>query len=222
MHMEAHAAVAWLLSTLSPQSDRRLRNCCVAAAVLPDIDAINYLWGHESYARWHHTYGHNIFYGLLIVLFCVWLHRHRSWSRRGLVALLVALSFASHLVTDAYFTRYPVYYLWPLNRWEFLFDGGFRLSASINRYLVYGGAVMAIVVAVFKQVTPLDIFWPRLDRIVLNAFRRRDDSCSYCKEPCNNCCSHCEASVCLRDGRVNGRFYISCPACQQSRKESCG
>jgi len=48
VHLEAHAGLGWAVGVLAPGSDRRLRNCCVAAAVLPDVDAVAYLWGPEA------------------------------------------------------------------------------------------------------------------------------------------------------------------------------
>lgn len=126
---------------------------------------------------------------------------------------MVALTFASHLLTDAYFTRYPVYLWWPLNRIPYSFAGGVWLGAPINTALVYGALVLAVVLAVARGVTPLDVFWPRLDRIVRNAFRAKPLACATCEAACNERCDGCEQPTCLRHGRIGWGFRIACPAC---------
>ena len=68
MHLEAHAGLGWAIGVLAPGSDRRLRNWCVSAAVLPDVDALTYVLGDVAYGRWHHTFGHNVFLGALFAL----------------------------------------------------------------------------------------------------------------------------------------------------------
>lgn len=65
MRLESHFALGWIAGAAPSESDRLLRSCCVAAAVLPDIDGITALGGAEMFNRWHHTFGHNIFLGLL-------------------------------------------------------------------------------------------------------------------------------------------------------------
>ena len=43
MYGQAHAGLGWVIGTLAPHSDRRLRVWCTAAAILPDIDALTAL-----------------------------------------------------------------------------------------------------------------------------------------------------------------------------------
>lgn len=213
MHLEAHAGVGWLVGVLAPGSDRRLRACCVAATVIPDIDAAPYLHSYDAYARWHHTFGHNIWVGVLLAAVAAWLHRDQPWKRRGLIAGLVGVCFTSHLLTDAWFTRYDVYLFWPLNRYGLLFEGGVGLVAPINGYLVYASMVMAVGLAFWKRVTPLDLFWPRLDRIVINAISKRDLSCGTCETSCNDRCDTCQTPTCLKHGKIRWSFWIQCPSC---------
>ena len=52
MHLEAHAALGWMIGN-TMENSRRIRNWCVTAAILPDIDAIPYVFGPEAYGRWH-------------------------------------------------------------------------------------------------------------------------------------------------------------------------
>jgi hypothetical protein len=97
VHLEAHAGLGWLVGVATPASDHRLRNWCLAASVLPDVDAVTYLWGPEAYGRYHHTFGHNVFLGAALAGLAGWHHRDRPVARRALAGALVALCFALHL-----------------------------------------------------------------------------------------------------------------------------
>ncbi|MFC1706094.1 ABC transporter permease [Planctomycetota bacterium] len=90
MHLEAHAGLGWILGTVPRGSDRRLRNSCVVAAIIADVDAVALLWGREAYDRWHHTFGHNIFLGLLVVGAGCGVRAPHGWSG-GMTTLLQTL-----------------------------------------------------------------------------------------------------------------------------------
>ena|SRR6185369_11507465 len=70
MHFEPHAVLGWTLGNVAG-ADRALRKWCVIGAILPDVDAIPFVFGAEAYGRWHHTFGHN-----------VWLWAFRPCCRR--------------------------------------------------------------------------------------------------------------------------------------------
>lgn len=213
MHLEAHAGLGWLLGVVAPSSDRRLRAWCVAAAVLPDIDTAAYLFGDVAYGNYHHTFGHNVYLGGACVALAAWSHRGRGLGRVLLAAALVALSFASHLLADMKLSAYPVHLFWPLSRRGYEFSLNLGLAAPINTWLVYASIALAVLLAAAKGVSPLDLLSPKLDRIVLNTFRRKGLSCSTCGRACNERCDGCGASTCLRHGRVRGWFRVSCRAC---------
>src|SRR4051794_4727197 len=89
---------------------RKLVLYCILGAVLPDIDAIPYLFGVEYYDRFHHTFGHNVFLWILFAGFVTW--KFRSFS----AFLLSTVCFGSHLLTDYFLSGWPIYFLWPLTR----------------------------------------------------------------------------------------------------------
>lgn len=217
MHLEAHAGLGWLIGCLVPGSDRRLRAWCVGAAVLPDVDAVTYLLGEQAYATWHHTFGHNLFLGVLLGL-AAGLHgaRGRDARRGALVGACAAACFATHLLTDMRLSAYPVHLFWPTGWGDARgqeFTPNWGLGHPLNTALVYASAGVAALLAPWRGVTPLELLSPRLDRIVLAAFRRRPLRCAACARATNLPCDRCQAPVCLRHGRVDLRFRIACPAC---------
>jgi len=100
MYGQTHAGLGWVIGVVPRATDRRLRIWCVAAALLPDVDAGAMLFGRDAYVRWHHKPGHNVFLGILCVLAAAVHFRSRPWRERCLAVLLVAVCFASHLLTD--------------------------------------------------------------------------------------------------------------------------
>lgn len=118
MYGQTHAGLGWVIGVLPSASDRRLRAWCVAAALLPDLDAGAMIFGMDAYVRRHHKPGR-------------------------------------------------------------------------------GDSLLA----------------PPLDRIFLNAFRKKPWSCATCGKPCNNECDACAKPACSKHGRINWRFRMTCPAC---------
>ena len=209
MHLQAHAGLGWLIGASAPGADRRLRNWCVAAAVLPDVDGVTYLFGPEAFGRWHHTVGHNVFAGVLCVLAAAWHVR----GNRLYAGFLTAIAFLSHLVTDQVFTEWPVYPLWPFSYHPLPLDNRYALGHPINTWIVIGSLVIIPLIALWRKVTPLDVLSPSLDRAVINTFRAKTLACATCAAPCGNRCEKCEAPLCGRHARIDRRLRLVCSAC---------
>jgi len=84
MHLECHAALGWLIANAGG-GERPVRNYVVISAILPDIDALPYLFGPDYYAVYHHTFGHNIF---LWLLWSAWGVKRFHSRRAGLLGLM--------------------------------------------------------------------------------------------------------------------------------------
>jgi hypothetical protein len=161
----------------------------------------------------HHTFGHNVFLGALCVAAAAWHHRRASTARAILAPLLVGVCFASHLLADMKFSGWDVRPMWPVSQWEVHFNPNLQLAHPINYWLVYGFVGLALLLPMYRAVTPLDLLSARLDRMALNLFRRRTLVCAACGRPCNDRCDGCGSAVCLRHGALNWRFRVRCPAC---------
>ena len=213
MYGQTHAGLGWVMGLLPPSSDRRLRAWCVAAAVLPDIDAGAMLFGIDAYARWHHKPGHNIFLGMLCGAAAFVHFQARPLRQRLMATGLVALAFASHLLTDMKLSGWEVYLLWPFSERGYGFQPILALGHPINAWLAGIFMTLPWLLAFWKPVTPLELISPRLDRIFLNAFRRKPWACSVCGSSCNTRCDRCEKPACMKHARINWRFQVACPAC---------
>jgi hypothetical protein len=207
VHLEAHAALGWMIGNVA-QADHKLRKWCVIGAILPDIDAIPYVFGAEAYARWHHTFGHNVFLWLLFTAFVT----YRCRSVRAFI--LSFLSFGSHLLTDAQLSGWKLYLFWPLSREGYLFPHAVGLEAPINTFLVYASFGVVLVLALIYRRTPIDLFAPKLDQLLIASFRRKLNTCAICLRRCNQTCSRCQRTICFRHATVARSMRVVCVECQ--------
>ena len=207
MHLEPHATLGWAIGNIG-RANRGLRNWCVVGAILPDFDAVSYLFGAQSYGQWHHTFGHNIFLWVLFVG-CV-TFRYRS----GRAAILSFLAFGSHLLSDAALSGWPLYLLWPISRQGFIFPHAVGLESPINTWLVYLSFVAVILLAIRYKRTPVDIFSPKLDQVLVMFFRSKTMACAFCDKKCNQRCIHCEQPICAKHSILTTGINFKCPNCQ--------
>ena len=207
MLIQSHAAFGWAVGVLCPGADRRLRGWCVAASALPDLDAATYLFGVTAYKDWHHVLGHNVLLGVLIGL-AAGLHA-RGWK----TGLLAGLCFGAHLLCDMKLSDWGVALAWPFSRHIYELHPNYGIGASINLWLVALAHVVVVPLAMIRGVTPFDLLSPRLDRFVMNLFRRRTSDCATCARRCNNACDGCGRPVCLGHGRLGRGFRLRCPVC---------
>ena len=152
-------------------------------------------------------------WGMLCVLAAAVHFRSRPWRERCLAVLLVAVCFASHLLTDMKLSGWEVYLFWPFGERGYGFQPIFALGHPLNTWLVWLFMILPWVIAIWKPVTPLEIISPRLDRIFLSAFRKKPWSCATCQKACNSVCDTCARPACSRHGRISWRFRITCPSC---------
>jgi hypothetical protein len=216
MYGQAHAGLGWIIGAVAPGADRRLRAWCLGAALLPDADAAAMLFGIDAYNRWHHKPGHNVFLGLI----CVFVAAAHFWKyplrQRLTAAVLVGVCFASHLLTDMKLSGWQVFVLWPYSDRPFAFEPNYSLGAPVNTVLVYVLMTVPFVLALWRPATPLELISPRLDRLVMNAFRKKTAECASCRTACNNVCDGCGRPACMKHGRIDWRFRLTCPACVTS------
>ena len=211
MHLECHATLGWVLANVFAKN-RPERNFVVLASVLPDIDALPYLFGPYYYGLYHHTFGHNIFLGIALALY--------GWRKYGpQTGLAGAASFASHIVTDAYLSNWQLYLLWPISRRGYLPDHSLDLASPVNTWLLYSVPIFVILVAAIWKRTPLEWIHPRLDSLFLSFFRSKAGSCAVCHSGANQICDQCAKSICPKHLNVSMGWRIRCPECRSASRK---
>lgn len=209
MHLECHAVLGWLIANAG-SNERQVRNYVVIGSILPDIDAIPYVFGAYYYGLYHHTFGHNVF---LWLIWSIWgVRRFRSWK----AGLLGFLAFGSHLLTDAFLSNWQLYLFWPVSRKGFLPANSLELSSPVNTYLLYSTPLWLIAAALIWKRTPLEWISPRLDHLFLSFFRGKRLKCSACGRNANLECEVCRKPICPRHLHVISRWQTRCPTCRQT------
>jgi hypothetical protein len=213
MHLECHAALGWIIANVGARAgdDRRLRNYTVISAILPDIDALPYLFGPYYYGLYHHTFGHNIF---LWLLWSAWgVKRFRSWC----AGLLGFIAFGSHLLTDAFLSNWFLYLFWPFSRKDFLPAHSLELSSPVNTWLLYSTPLWLVIAALIWKRTPLEWISPKLDHLFISFFRRKNARCYVCERGANLECAACHRPICPRHLQVISKWEIRCPNCRKEK-----
>jgi hypothetical protein len=187
-----------------------LRNYCILGAVLPDIDAVNIVFGSSAYVHYHHTFGHNLFtwalFTSVVTLHC------RSWK----ALLLSFLTFGAHLLADAKLSAWKLYLFWPFSMKGYVLPHSIGLESPINTHLVYYSfALVALLAFVYKR-TPIDIFAPKLDQLLLSLIKKKNLRCSICNKGANQICAKCGKPVCGRHTTVTREISILCPNCRNT------
>jgi hypothetical protein len=209
MHLEAHAMLGWVLGNL-PGGNPQIRRYCTLGAVLPDLDGIGFFLSSTAYDRFHHTFGHNVFALGLFAALMAW--RCRSWWALA----LGALSFGSHLLTDAGLSGWPVYLLYPFSGQAFSLPHGVGLAHPVNIQLIYAGYVALLGVAILCRRTPIELVSPKLDRLVVAVWSPRPRVCHQCGRGSNLACTACGRPTCLRHTRLRGIVDVVCEECTRS------
>lgn len=207
MHLECHAMLGWVIGNLF-SVDRKQRNYAVIGAVLPDIDAIPYVFGDYYYGLYHHTFGHNVF--LWVAFSWFGLKYFRTWK----AAWLGFAAFGSHIVTDAYMSAWYLYLFWPVSHQGFLPKHSLELRSPVNTWLLYTIPLQVAVAAWLWKRTPLEWISPKLDTLFLSFFQRKTDACSDCGHPANVACEQCGKAICPRHVNVRKGWRLICPSCR--------
>ena len=191
-----------------------MRRWATIAALLPDIDGLPVVFGAQYYGEFHHTFGHNVF--LWAGVSALAAHRLRSLK----AGLVVFVCFGSHLLADAYFSGLNLYPLWPVSWWACAVKGGYSLFDPINTQLGYVGLGLVFLLTLVYRRTPVELFSPRLDHLLVSTFSRRTLRCRTCERKTNQHCAGCGGAVCWRHAAVTRSFQVSCPACAASARRT--
>lgn len=163
-----HGELGWLIAQrLRARRDRVL---VAVAGVAPDLDGLTLLGGEELYGEYHHVLFHGIPGALLTMGVCMALARQRLAT--GLLALA---AFHLHLVCDLAGSGpgWPIFYFWPFSRVEWMWSGQWDLASWQNSTIGLAVTLAALACALRWRRTPVELFSPRWDTLVVATLRHR-------------------------------------------------
>lgn len=164
-----HALTGWVVA--QPMKSKKDRLIVTIAAVIPDIDGLTLLAGVESYQKYHHTFGHNIFVGLLISSLCLVLTKEKIK-----LSFLTFIAFHTHLICDLLGSGvdWGIYYFWPLSHMEFTSLPPFQweLDSWQNFTVTFLLIIASINIGVKQGRTIFEVFSTQLNETVVSVFRK--------------------------------------------------
>ena len=175
-----HFLAGWMVANTA-KLNRRERLLVALAGVVPDIDGIGVVWDlvsgngkFEFYQRYHHVFGHNIFFGLLVAASGLLLG-----TRKQLVAALLFVSFNLHLIGDVAGSRgqgddfWTIPYFWPLSTTSYSWSGQWPLNGWQNFAIT--GVLLALMFywAWQRGYSPIETLFPKADRAFVQTIRNR-------------------------------------------------
>ena len=184
MNIVTHLLVGWNTAAGSGATGRDLALVAWAGAA-PDLDGVGWAmdWaaarlGHSdtTFYAIHHVYGHGLPAALaisgLVAAFAV--HKRRA-------ALLAFLTVHLHLLCDVLGSRgldprdlWPVSYLQPFSdAWRITWRGQWPVSGWQNTVVTAACLALAVVMGIWRGVTPVGLFSARADREVVRTLRAR-------------------------------------------------
>ena len=214
MNTEAHLALGWILAHAGGPETRRFRQLVVFSALASDLDVLAMVGGIQSYARYHHAIGHNVFFSIMITGLCVLLFCHKPWK----MVLFSQLGFYSHYLGDYFFTRFPIQFFWPVSYRAFIYSYRIGLDHPINLVFGYASFLVIIAIAVRWKRTPIELVSPALDQRIVNLFRKRSMVCHQCGKGASETCDVCHRPTCMRHGKITRGFGVRCIECAETAK----
>ncbi len=217
MNTGAHLQFGWLIAHARPLS-RTERAVITLAAIAPDLDGLTILAGPTSaiFYDYHHILFHNLLSGLVYTAAVA-----AFFSRRLLVLLLCALSFAAHLLVDYVTAPWAMAPFWPLSK--VYVNLGSRLPEWVLQYAFqFAGMILITACTAWLYLryrrTPLEVISPRLDALIMNyvALPWREH-CAECSARAHFRCARCAKPVCARHWRPRA-LSGTCAACAAQQR----
>ncbi len=170
MHIPIHIMSGWCIGNLPPLTPRS-RFFCMVAATICDVDGISYLFGQQAWWDYHHTFGHNLAFGVIVAVVLALLSR----TAMLLHFVLYLALFHLHLLMDYYGSGigWGIAYFWPFRRGQYVNPHAWAFYSWQNISVAAVLLIWTIAIARLCRRTPLEWVMPNLDRQLLELRKRR-------------------------------------------------
>ncbi|GEM_PF-2053613 len=216
-----HIQWGWLVGNVG-QFDRRERRILMLASAAPDLDGI-FIWNRELFEKMHHTFGHNLFFGVIVG------GAMAAFAAKGRRAKMFLWSYA--MVLLALFIdfitapEWPLRFFWPISKDAYYLTTMLHISSEAlpawNFALV---KVLQLTLMVFLlgctvyfymkyRRTFLELISWRLDRFLTDfailPFRYRCDFPD-CRNRAHYECEDTGSVRCIKHCTINRNLSVSC------------
>ena len=160
MYIQAHVLSGWIAGNYLKLNARE-RFLCMVAAGIPDVDGLGILVSQDAYDDYHHVLGHNLLFGLIVVLILTSFSSHKKKSFLIYLAL-----FHLHILMDLFGSGelWTISYFWPFSNYALYSEFNWALYSWQNMIVNAFVVIWTVVLIVSKKRTPLEYLMPELDK----------------------------------------------------------
>ena len=187
MNPVTHGLLSWLVACGLPNSCKRDRALITVAGLAPDLDGFGLVTefftrnsAHPNlwWTNYHHALCHNLATCCVIVLLAIPFAR-----RRGMVALLMFVTFHVHLLCDVVGAKGPDGEHWPIPYFapfsdavQWTWEHQWALNGWPNIVITVAAMAATFFLAWKRGYSPLEMVSLRADAAVVDTLRRRFSS----------------------------------------------
>lgn len=128
------------------------------AAEIPDLDGLGLIVSDEYFYRYHHVYGHNIFFGIFVAAFL------SQFSTRPVkVGFILFGLFLLHLLLDSFGSGigWGLTLFWPVSPHEYYNPYVWKFGSWQNILAFFIFVIWTAIIAKKYKRTPLESWWPK-------------------------------------------------------------
>lgn len=182
MSPATHLLASWMVANFA--QNRRDRTIITAAGLAPDLDGMGIIpelltrgtmhplpW----FTEYHHVLGHNLGFALVVAAIAAVIAGQRLQT-----AIWAFVAFQLHLFCDLIGARGPEGYQWPIpflspfsDKMQLVWPGQWALNAWPNFVITIALLFAALVLAVRRGFSPVEMVSQKADGMVVAALRQR-------------------------------------------------
>lgn len=160
MYIQAHVLSGWIAGNYL-RINARERFFCMIAAAIHDIDGLGILISQDAYHDYHHIFGHNLLFGVMMSLTLA------SFSDNKTKCFIIYLAlFHLHLLMDLFGSGelWTIAYLKPFSNYELYCEFNWALFSWQNMFINALVLLWTFALIIYKKRTPLEYIMPKFDK----------------------------------------------------------
>jgi hypothetical protein len=160
MYIQAHVLSGWIAGNYF-RINARERFFCMIAAAIHDLDGLGILISQDVYHDYHHVFGHNLLFGVIMSLGLT------SFSTNKTKCFIIYLAlFHLHLLMDLFGSGelWTIAYLKPFSNYELYSEFSWALFSWQNMFVNALVLLWTFTLIIHKKRTPLEYIMPKLDK----------------------------------------------------------
>jgi membrane-bound metal-dependent hydrolase YbcI (DUF457 family) len=179
MNIITHSIIGWVAGQRFAQAKSDVALVTIAS-VIPDLDAVGVIYDlfsggeTELFSKYHHVWGHNIFFCLIVALLA-----YKFSQNKLRTSILCFILFHLHLVCDVIGARgpdgfqWPVQYFFPISDFGIIWSGQWEINAWPNFVITLIGLIILFWQIARFGYSPLFFVSREADNVLVSTVKTR-------------------------------------------------